>query len=399
MPDFGIVPEGFLLPSLRDILQKTEDDQHATISPGLDVSEASPDGMRNAIYARQDAAVWELGAAVYEILDPDKAEGVSLVNVCKITGTVPQAATFTTVPCDVTGDIGTVLATDQVFAALDTNPETRATPVSTFTFPSAGTFTITFRAELAGPVSLPATHLTQISVGPAVGTWSAVNNVRDGALGELADDEPKLRLRRASELAAAGSSSVNALQTDIAQAKNALGGPLVLYVRVFENDTDATDSAGRPRHSIETLVVPNGTTVAGELGLFMWTRKGGGPTAFGLNSDPFTDPLTGEARAMGYTLSSALNIYVRVHMSVDATYGGDALFKQTLADTLNKGALPGATLAKIWDAQLATKQPGVTNVSLVEQGLTTSPTGTVDIAIGTRARAVYDSTRIQLVIT
>lgn len=400
MSDFGINAEGFSLPTLRDILGNVEDDEHATVSAKLDVSPASPDGMRNAVFARQDALVWELGAAVYEMLDPDKAEGVSLVNVCKITGTVPQAATFTIAIVNVTGTSGTVLKAGAAFAALDTDPSVRATPASDFTFLADGTFPTPFRAEESGPVNLPANHLNQISVGPSGGTWSSVTNPLDGVLGEIADTETRLRQRRVDELAAAGSSSVSALQTDIEQAKNALLEPLVNYVRVFENATGGTDAQGRPRNSIEVLVVPNGTTVAGELGLFIWTHAGGGPTRYGTSSDPFLDPLTGEVRHMGYTIAGQLAIYVRVHMSINAnTYGGDALFKQALVDMLNAGALPGAVAALIWDVTLATNQPGIANVTLVEQGLAPSPTGTVDIAVGERARALYDTSRVQLVIT
>lgn len=396
MSDFGIVPEGFKPKTLRDCLSETEALQLSEISNELDVSVASPDGQRNAISARQAALVWELLLELWGILDPDNAEGVALVNVCKLTGTVPHDATYTLVRATVDVLAGTELLAGEVFANVNGKPDSRFTPVQDFTAPSSGAFTIAFRAEFAGPVPCGAGTLTQISVGPVTGTWNTVANAADGTLGEPADDEHTLRLRRVAELAAGGSSSVPALQTDISQAKNAAGDFLVSYVRVVDNDTSTTDADGRPRNSVECILVPSGTTVAGEVALFLFTAKGGGPTAFGLTSDTFTDT-TGEVRVVHFTIPSSVQIWVKYSIKTTDDFAGVTDFQTNVAATLNAGARPGAVVAEIWDAQTAAKLPGVTNAT-VTQGLAVDPVGTVDITIGPRARASYDATRVQVVL-
>lgn len=395
--DFGIVPEGFKPKILRDCLGEIDDAQLTNISPLLDVSEASPDGMRNAIAARQEALVWELFGTLYEMLDPEKAEGALLISACKLSGTVPQSATFTTVPALVNVEAGTTLGTGDVFANVHGKPDVRFTPAVDLVAVTAGTYPVVFQSEFAGPVPCPAGTLDQISVGPSVGTWNAVSNATDGTLGEPADDDTRLRLRRIAELAAAGSSSIPALTTDIKQAKNLAGDPLVTFVHVFENATSATDSAGRPRNSIECLLVPSGTNQVGELASFLFGATGGGPTRFGLTSDTFTDT-TGEMRTIAYTVPTQVLIFVKYTISVGSDFPGATAFEQAVATALNAKAQPGASFAQIWDAELAAQQTGVLNASAVTQGLTTSPVGIVDIPIGPRSQAVYDSSRVQVVI-
>jgi hypothetical protein len=63
MTDFGVVPEGFRLKVLRDVLDEIEGDQKAEISTTLDVTPESPDGQRNGISARQHASSWEVLAS------------------------------------------------------------------------------------------------------------------------------------------------------------------------------------------------------------------------------------------------------------------------------------------------------------------------------------------------
>jgi hypothetical protein len=395
MADFGIVPEGFRTKILRECLDEIEQSQLADISAELDVSPQSPDGQRNAIAARAEALIWELAGSLYEMLDPEKAEGALLVSACKLSGTVPQAATFSTVSVVVNLDALTELTAGVVWLNVSGKPTVRATPVEDLTATIAGDYTLTFRAEFAGPVAFPAGALTETSVGPAVGAINSAANALDGRLGLVADTEATLRLRRVAELAAAGSSSVPGLTTDLLQAKNAIGDPLVTYALVFENSTDTTDANGRPRKSIECLVVPSGTNAAGELAAFIWQAKGGGPSTFGTSSEAFTDE-TGALRTVYYSVPTDVLLYVKYTLKTNDSFAGSAAFKTTVAALLN-AVQPGAAFAEIWDAQVAANQPGVTN-AVVTQGLTASPVGTADIAIGVRSRAAYDSTRIEVVL-
>lgn len=393
MTEFGIVPEGFRAKTLRECLSDIESDQLINISRALDVSPTSPDGQRNAIESRAQGLVWELFNAVYDMLDPDKAEGAALIALCKLTGTIPQPATFSSVLVSVDVEAGTVLSTDQVFLNVNGKPDVRFTPAVSYTAATAGTFSVLFRSEFAGPVQCVASTLIQVSAGPSVGTLNSVINPLDATLGQSADDETRLRLRRASELAAAGSSSVPALETDLRQAKNLAGDPLVSYVKVFENSTSDVDADGRTRNSIEILAFPGSTNVTGELAAFIFSAKGAGPTAFGFDSDTFTDT-TGEVRVIKYTVPTDVLIYVTFNISTGAGFAGATAFKAQAALLLNAGAAPGASSAHIWDAELAARQVGVTNLVSVTQGLSASPVGATDIPIGSRARAAYDTSRI-----
>src|SRR3954470_4700175 len=125
MPTFGVTPEGFVAPSVQDLLALIEADQLAGVSAQLDVSPDSPIGQVNGIYANYLAQAWEALAACYDGFDPDAAEETLLTMLCKLTGTPRAAATYSTTPCTVTASIGTVLLAGTHFASVAGKPDVK----------------------------------------------------------------------------------------------------------------------------------------------------------------------------------------------------------------------------------------------------------------------------------
>lgn len=74
-------------------------------------------------------------------------------------------------------------------------------------------------------------------------------------LGSGEESDNVLRTRRVVELGRRGSSTVAAMRADILQVDG------VTFCAVYENDTDSTDSAGRPPHSLEAVVLVVGAIV------------------------------------------------------------------------------------------------------------------------------------------
>jgi hypothetical protein len=81
---YGVIPSGFELKRLPEILAEIEADNVATFGPGVIQTSASPLGELNGLHADIAAAVWELALSVYQSLDPDQAEGVRLDQVAKL---------------------------------------------------------------------------------------------------------------------------------------------------------------------------------------------------------------------------------------------------------------------------------------------------------------------------
>lgn len=81
---YGVIPSGFELKRLPEILAEIEAANVATFGPGVIQTAASPLGQLNGLHADLAAAVWELALSVYQALDPDQAEGVNLERVGKL---------------------------------------------------------------------------------------------------------------------------------------------------------------------------------------------------------------------------------------------------------------------------------------------------------------------------
>lgn len=81
---YGVIPSGFELKRLPEILADLEAANVATFGPGVIQTAASPLGQLNGLHADLAAAVWELALSVYQALDPDQAEGVNLERVGKL---------------------------------------------------------------------------------------------------------------------------------------------------------------------------------------------------------------------------------------------------------------------------------------------------------------------------
>ncbi|KRE07468.1 hypothetical protein ASE63_22475 [Bosea sp. Root381] len=81
---YGVIPSGFELKRLPEILADIEAANIATFGPGVVQTPASPLGQLNGLHADLAASVWELALSVYQALDPDQSEGNNLDRVGKL---------------------------------------------------------------------------------------------------------------------------------------------------------------------------------------------------------------------------------------------------------------------------------------------------------------------------
>jgi hypothetical protein len=81
---YGVIPSGFELKRLPEILADLEAANVATFGPRVIQTAASPLGEINGLHADLGATFWELALAVYQSLDPDQAEGVRLDQLAKL---------------------------------------------------------------------------------------------------------------------------------------------------------------------------------------------------------------------------------------------------------------------------------------------------------------------------
>jgi len=404
MPTFGVTPEGFVAPSVQDLLALIEADQLAGISAQLDVSADSPIGQNNGIFANYLAQAWEALAACYNGFDPDAAEDALLTMLCKLTGTPRAAATKSTVLANITADVGTVLLAGTHFASVAGRPDVKFTPVADFTAGFTGTTTgVLFESENTGPVQAPSGQLTIIAT-PVVG-WSGVTNPFQANLGSPVASDAELRLQRQKELTRAGSSTIDAIRADLVALLEGIPGA---SVAAFNNVTDATNSDGLPPHSFEMVVWdPSGAISNDQIAQVIWDSKPAGVRSYGTLSGSATDK-TGAAQTVSFTRATEIPIYISFGLSLRPGFVGDAAFKDTVARYLSDGIVvtdesgnrdvilePFATGTDVtaYDITLATQGLGAKVLTLTF-GTAPSPVANTDIAIGIRQIATFDSTRI-----
>lgn len=393
MTDFGVTPDGFVAPTLRELVQEIADDQHAEIDPNLDTSTTSPDGQRNAITSRQLVLAWEAEADIYEALDPDKAEDDQMVNVCKLTGTVPRAAGYSLVKCDVTADMGTVLTPGVALAAVEGKPDVLFTPAAEFTAPSTGTHTgVKWKAVTAGPVQAFAGTLTVINT--AIPGWNAITNPLDATEGSAADTTETLRVRREAELARAGSSTVRAIEADLLELADEDGNKNIQTCQVLENVTDFLDANGLLPHSIEPIIYDSPAFDNDLIAQAIFDQvEVAGIRTLGNQSGTAVDE-QGTEYTIAFSRPSEQAVYLIYDLTTNSQYPGDTVFKETVASALRALHAPGISVLRAIAEREAWKVSGITNVVSVKLGFAPAPTLSADLAITPRQVATFDTTRI-----
>lgn len=389
---FGVTPEGFSRPSVQEILALIEADQRAEISQTLDLSSDSVLGQFNGIIARQLGVAWEASQAVHDGNDPDRAEDDAATSLAKITGTNREGASKSelagTSAVVVTLASGTLLEAGVNFAHVTGKPDVRFTPQENFTAPADGDYLVDFESENTGPVQAPAGTLTVIAT-PVVG-WSSVSNPRDATPGRTVDDDANLRVRREQGLALSGSSGKDQIRADVLAVEN------VTSCQVFENYTDDVDEQGLPPKSFEVVLFDDAGADDDAVAQAIWQSKPGGIEPYGQTGETGTaTDKNGDPQTVHFSRATIVPIYISCKVTPKEGYVGDAEFKIQLANNLDTAMGTGEDVTE-WDISDAAHGLGA-KVSQIRFGTAPSPTTEDDIAIGNRAIARYDTSRITLV--
>ena len=103
-----------------------------------------------------------------------------------------------------------------------------------------------FTAENYGPSDVSANTINQIVT--TMNGWDSVNNYVAGHIGRNLETDDELRLRYNQGVFILGAATLESIRANIEQ--NVAG---LTAVQVYENETDFTDTDGRPPHSIEVI--------------------------------------------------------------------------------------------------------------------------------------------------
>ena len=115
----GLDTTGFDIKRFEDIQADLIASLEAELGP-IDTSADSVGGVLVGTISKSLADLWELSESVYNAFYPASASGVSLDNVCDLSGIQRLAATKSTGDVQVKGDVGTVLAVGRVVSTAET---------------------------------------------------------------------------------------------------------------------------------------------------------------------------------------------------------------------------------------------------------------------------------------
>jgi uncharacterized phage protein gp47/JayE len=443
MPTYGLLPQGFLIPTLEDLKGLMEADYQAAFGAGVNLEPESNNGQQIGIFCERLAEAWEALLDTYSATDPDQATGTSQDAVMALSGAVRAGAQKSTGLVAAVGTVGTVLSTGRVFsvvgtlarfdtsapatlatlpawaslhtyavnamvqaggnAYLCTSPGTSASsggPTGTGTTIADGTVVWRFLnagtagalvpvvAEVAGPTPANAWSLTTIET--AVAGLSYVGNPQDATPGTNVESDAAARMRRENELQTSGNARLEAIRTAIFKADST-----VVSATVFENDDPVnTNADGMPPNSVEA-VVRGGTTAT--LLAAVFGSKGGGIKAYGNTSGTVLDS-EGGSHTVAFSTPTDVLAYLDVVLTTDTNFPADGIaqVKQALADW-------GAATYQVGDDVVRSKLyapiftvAGIVDVTVLHLGLSAWPTLDANLVTTGRQLARLDTSRIRV---
>jgi uncharacterized phage protein gp47/JayE len=300
----GLTSTGFVATTVDEEVTELNALVLAAVNGALDLSADQPIGQLIGIFAEKFTEIMELGATVYNAINPNAAEGQLLVNAAALSGTIPQVATYSVVSANLTLQAATTVnaGATAVVANQPTNTWNLITPVVNTTS-ITGVFPATFQSNTPGPFVANAGTLTVIGT-PTIG-WLSVTNPLDAIAGVAADTDTTLRQRRQIELEGEGSGTLDAIESAVIKVAG------VLQVLCFENNLMATDSTGLPGKSFRVVVWdgPGASASNNAVAQAIWEHKPSGILAFGAQQGTATDS-NGVLRGVSFDRAVQLPLYV-----------------------------------------------------------------------------------------
>lgn len=254
---------GYSVKSQNDWFDE-EKQLYLDIDSNWNLDPSTPDGLKIAHDAEIFSALDEVLQQAYNSKDPNKASGYDLDVICALTGTVRSEGTASTVTGFVlTGTPGTQVPAGTRFESSVTGY--RFTLDQTWTLDSSGTATVGITCTTIGEIEADANTITTI-VDTVAGLVS-VNNPTPATPGTAAESDGSLRVKRATAVGRPGNNQIDSMLGEL----YAVDG--TRRVKVYENDTNTTDSNGLPPHSIAPII--DGGTDA-DVAMAIYTKKNPG---------------------------------------------------------------------------------------------------------------------------
>lgn len=239
----SLTPTGYVLRTQNDWFA-LERQFYIDIDPLWNLDPSTPDGLKMAHDAEIFYALDETLQQAYNSKDPNKARGIDLDIICALTGTARSQGTPSTVELTLSGSFGTFIPEGTRIESTATG--TRWATDQGVSIDGSGLVTVQAACTVIGPTQADAGTLTRIV--DVIGGLSSATNVDPATPGTEAESNSQLRVKRATAVGRPGNNQVDSMLGELFSVDG------VRRVKVYENDTDVTNSNGLPAHSIAPVI-------------------------------------------------------------------------------------------------------------------------------------------------
>ena len=302
---------GLHIPSYVDIRDDLVDQFKQIYGQDIYLENDSQDYQMISAFALKTYDTMQLLQIVYNNRSPKTAVGTALDSIVKLNGIARKAASYSTCVLTLTGDVGTVIAAG---VAEDDAGNTWNLPENVaFT---SSTIEVTAQCSAIGAIEASPGTITKIT-NPQKG-WLSVTNTVPAVAGEPIETDEQLRYRQSISVAIPSQNMVNSTIAGIASVTG------VTRYKVYDNDTNETDSNGIPGHSIAAVVEGGLDEDVAEQ---IYLRKGTGGGTYGTTSVTYIN-----ADGLPNTVRFFRPTYVPIDVTVTVKKNGT--YTTTVADTI-----------------------------------------------------------------
>lgn len=377
----AVTAQGFIRTRLDERLAEIQAKMRAIFGDDISVDADDIDGQTLGIYAEAASNLDQLAEDIYQGFNPQYATKQALSRLVQLNGIRRIAGAYSTATIRAVGTQGTVIPAGSQVSSPTTG--VKFVTQAEATIGVSGQVDIAASATEMGALLAPAGTLTKIDT-PVYG-WQSATNPADATPGRDEETDEQLRQRRAQSTATPAQAVLDALYGAIANI------PDVLQVRVFENPADTTDANGMPPHSIY-CVVDGGDDA--DIAAAIWVRKTAGATLVGTEEVVTTD-VQGNPHTMRFSRPGDVDVHIEVNVTTRTGWptDGDERIKAALVAWGQAEQQIGEELIYSRLFSPINSVPGH-SVDSLYIGLTASPSGTSNIAVGFDELARIDSSRI-----
>lgn len=309
----GLTTKGFIRRTYDDILNSKIQRAKELFGEDIDTSDQTPLGKFIRINAYDQALAEEAIEAVYYSRFPNTATGQSLDRLLLFGGLARNPAQPSIYTVKIEGEAGYTVAAG-FLCGTDTGINFYS--VADAVIGDDGTCLVTVACTEAGTLgNVNASAIVKV-INPDVHI-SAVNGVECLSVGEDEESDVVLRERLKQAISGQGSGNTNAIRSALLRI------PTVQFAAVIENETDTTDSAGRPAHSFECYVL-GGDEYGQEIAKAIFEKRPIGIQTWGSEAVTITD-LSGNERVVKYTRAPEIPVTVRIRIKTNTSFPDDGV--------------------------------------------------------------------------